>query len=207
MDIKQALLQLDPEDGELWTDDGPNGMDGLPLVDVMKKLTGLKDLTRKQITDANPEFCRGKAKVRNDKDAKENEKENGKEGNEDSKEKPEETKEVAVTKESLDQEIAELTIERDLLDTKIAVLQQRRDFLQQREYHTNQGSSVSNRLAYIKSQNEDRIAKATRAARIQAVIGEDAVGTGKSKLDDVLSKRPGSGSNTRPAPRTPNNPR
>lgn len=51
--IKAALSQLDPENSDHWTSDGA------PRVDVVAKLSGLEELTRKEITHAAPEFMRG----------------------------------------------------------------------------------------------------------------------------------------------------
>ena len=60
--VIQALERLDPERDGHWTSDG------LPREDVMRQLTGNPELTRQNITYANPKFCRGKAKVRNSND-------------------------------------------------------------------------------------------------------------------------------------------
>lgn len=51
MDIKQALAQLDPANDSQWTSDG------LPVIAVVSDLVGVK-VTRKQITEAAPEFIR-----------------------------------------------------------------------------------------------------------------------------------------------------
>lgn len=53
MEIKQALGQLDPHDPDHWTGDG------LPRIDVMRKLTGVAKLTRQEITNGDPAFTRG----------------------------------------------------------------------------------------------------------------------------------------------------
>lgn len=50
--ILEALKDLDHANNEHWT------ADGLPRVDVMKELTGLADLTRQQLTEAEPTFMR-----------------------------------------------------------------------------------------------------------------------------------------------------
>lgn len=52
MDIKEALEQLNHEDDDSWTEDG------LPKVEVVRKITG-SDVTRREITDAAPGFRRG----------------------------------------------------------------------------------------------------------------------------------------------------
>ena len=51
MDIKQALQKLDFENDEHWTSDG------LPMISALKEITGT-ELTRQQITQADPEFNR-----------------------------------------------------------------------------------------------------------------------------------------------------
>lgn len=55
MMIREALQQVDPMNDAQWTSDG------LPLVDVVRELTGNELLTRKEITDADPGFCREEA--------------------------------------------------------------------------------------------------------------------------------------------------
>lgn len=52
MSIAEALAQLDPENDEHWTSDG------LPRIDVVQKVAGLKKLSRQEITDADPNFTR-----------------------------------------------------------------------------------------------------------------------------------------------------
>lgn len=51
-DILEALATLDHEDPKHWTDDGA------PLVEVVSELVG-SEVTRKEITDAAPNFARG----------------------------------------------------------------------------------------------------------------------------------------------------
>lgn len=52
MSIKISLDKLDPANEEHWTSDG------LPRLDVLKKMSGNVNLTRKQVTDADPSFTR-----------------------------------------------------------------------------------------------------------------------------------------------------
>ncbi len=54
MDIKQALASLDPSDDEVWTDDG------LPRVDAVAEIMD-EQVTRQQITDADPMLSRSSA--------------------------------------------------------------------------------------------------------------------------------------------------
>lgn len=56
-EIKTALQTMDHEDGSLWC------KDGLPKMSVIEKLVGDKSITRQDVTDADPEFCRDAAKV------------------------------------------------------------------------------------------------------------------------------------------------
>lgn len=50
--IRSAALQLDPEDDAHWT------ADGLPRIDVLEELTGLKNLLRADVTTALPQITR-----------------------------------------------------------------------------------------------------------------------------------------------------
>lgn len=56
MQILQALSLLDPENNDHWT------ADGLPRLDQLSKLSGAK-FTRKDVTNADPEFNREKASL------------------------------------------------------------------------------------------------------------------------------------------------
>lgn len=47
MELKEAILSLDPKKDEVWTENG------LPKIEVIKELTG-KSFSRKEITDAAP---------------------------------------------------------------------------------------------------------------------------------------------------------
>lgn len=53
--ITQALSQLDPADNAHWT------ADGMPRMDVVEKLVGDSSITRKNVTDAAPDFTRDTA--------------------------------------------------------------------------------------------------------------------------------------------------
>lgn len=53
MEIKEALSKLDHDDDDAWTGDG------LPRIDVIVRMTGVKDIKRQDITDADPKFQRG----------------------------------------------------------------------------------------------------------------------------------------------------
>ncbi len=52
MSIKNSLAKLDPTNEDHWTSDG------LPRLEVLKKISGDATLTRKQVTDADPSFSR-----------------------------------------------------------------------------------------------------------------------------------------------------
>ncbi len=58
MNIVDALANLEPSDDSHWTDNG------LPRMDMLQKLTNTPDLTRKQVTDAAPDFTRASAQAR-----------------------------------------------------------------------------------------------------------------------------------------------
>ena len=51
MTIKEALQKLDPKNDEHWT------QDGMPKLDVLSEIAGVK-VTRKEATEAAPEFVR-----------------------------------------------------------------------------------------------------------------------------------------------------
>lgn len=55
MKLEEAILKLDHQNDDHWTDDG------MPRVDVLKEMTGDANLSRKQITDAAPNLKRGEA--------------------------------------------------------------------------------------------------------------------------------------------------
>ncbi|KKM89468.1 hypothetical protein LCGC14_1248370 [marine sediment metagenome] len=57
MNIKGALELLDPEDGSLWT------KSGLPKLNVIEVIVG-EPVIRQDVTDADPEFCRSEAAIR-----------------------------------------------------------------------------------------------------------------------------------------------
>ena len=53
MEIKEALTKLAHDDDDNWT------ADGAPRVDVVARMTGIADLKRQDIVDADPNFMRG----------------------------------------------------------------------------------------------------------------------------------------------------
>ncbi|AAT69545.1 gp69 [Alphaproteobacteria phage PhiJL001] len=52
MEIVEALAKLDHKNDDHWT------QDGLPRIEVVANISGIKDLKRGQITDAAPDFVR-----------------------------------------------------------------------------------------------------------------------------------------------------
>jgi hypothetical protein len=156
MTIKEALTSLNPEIGDQWTDDG------LPLVELMRKLTGNDKLSRQEITDADLEFCRDKACVRNNYELQPTKGE---------------TPKVTTTKHDLDQAIQVLTEKRDALNRDIDRLQRQRDLMQEGEYRDdNEISDMQGRVNYIAKQREIRAERVTRSkSLLQGLDPKDLV--------------------------------
>lgn len=57
-DIKQTLSRLDPADDSQWTGDG------LPRLEVVERLSGLRGVKRQMVTEADPELTRETAAAR-----------------------------------------------------------------------------------------------------------------------------------------------
>lgn len=141
VDITSALEQLNLEDDSQWTSDG------LPKIDVMRELTGDKDLTRKQLTEAAPQFTRDTA-------SKEPE--------------PEQDIEANPTDliKSLDVKIADLMVQRDDIDNEINKLSIERDSFQETKFRDSSSKAgMQGRLDYIAQQNKTREEKALRGRR------------------------------------------
>lgn len=149
MEIKEALAQLDPENDAQWTNYG------LPLVDVMRTLTGNEELTRQLITEAEPEFNREAARA-----ARPVQEEVEAEAEVEAPAKPQ--PQLAV----LDGEIQDLLKEKNELDKKIVALSRKRDAVQEREFRTRTPEdNIRSIQTYIKSQAQARMDRATNRQR------------------------------------------
>jgi len=173
--IQDALRFLDPEDDNNWT------QDGLPRMDIMERLLDNKDLNRQDVTDADPEFCREKARAM---------REELKDGLQERKqEDAQETAQVVETTVSLDEEIAQLTIKREAVDKEIRTLQNRRDRLEQvrAKTHNAKADTVA-RQEFVASQTKLRGERAQRGRLIMQVVGKDAINP-KSRLDQAMARK------------------
>lgn len=208
--IQAALGTLDPENDDLWT------AEGLPRMDVIEKLVGGTAPTRKQITEADPEFSRDTAKVRNvttaqeqlDAEIKRLEEQERKD-HEDTPEKERETKaqispeeELAATIVALGAEIDEMTSNRSVIDKLLDQMKKQMSNLQAKALigNTPKADTIA-RMLHIKSQNELRVARHAKGRSIMALIGKDGMNP-KSRLDQAYSRKTQRGTK-RPKPRTP----
>lgn len=171
MDIKEALIQLDPEMNEQWTEDG------LPLVDSVKELTGNEELTRQDITDADPTFNRDLARSRPIKNS-------GGEpptppGLDDS-----------VTKRELDDQINELGVELTEIQNHIALLTKERNRIQQKEFNDRSAASDTlGRMKYIRSQSDLRRKRHDESQLALKALGGVANVDPRSRLDQAFSRK------------------
>lgn len=188
--ITDALAFLDPEDDGNWT------QDGLPRMDVMEKLLDNRDLNRQDVTDADPEFNRDKAR------AMRKEKEDGKQEEAPEAEAQEvEEAEEADTTESLDQEIAELQKERSLLDKEIDALVALRDKLEDaKAAGRTEKSNMHSVQEFIKSQHQLRAERAKRSRLVMQVVGKAAIDP-LSKLDRAFARKTARGTRRPPVRR------
>lgn len=185
--ITDALAFLDPEDDGNWT------QDGLPRMDVMEKLLDNRDLNRQDVTDADPEFNRDKAR------AMRKEKEDGKQ--EEAPEAEAQEVEEADTTESLDQEIAELQKERSLLDKEIDALVALRDKLEDaKAAGRTEKSNMHSVQEFIKSQHQLRAERAKRSRLIMQVVGKVAIDP-LSELDRAFARKTARGTRRPPVRR------
>ena len=154
--IKQVLLNLDQDNDDNWTEDG------LPRLDVVSEELGEK-VSRKEVTDAFPDFVRGyespeedSVGAEEDEDQEEDEAEEDQPGPESD---PEEETVVAFDRrlEELSQQIKNLQDEYHQTQIK------RDDFVQRSQ---NGGEPDTNGKAiqrYLKAQNKVRAERANRS--------------------------------------------
>lgn len=200
--LKDALESLDPANDAQWT------ADGLPRMDVIEKLIDDKAVTRKDVTEADPEFCRWVATVRRDeaKEAKEAE-----EKQDDThpemqtqtqapKIDPEEQLRADIT--ALDEQIRELGVEKNAIDKIIIKTQSQRDALQEKSFGSHSAKEDTKaRMVFIKSQNQARAERYARGRKILQIIGKDGLNP-KCKLDQAMTRKTARGTR-RPPARTP----
>ncbi len=167
MTIKEALMHLDPTDDAQWTSDG------LPLVDVVRGLTGNQELTRKEITDVDPEFCRDKAVVKEQAPAKPK------------------TRDEALQEEQavLDQEIATIIEQRNGLEAILVEKQRRWAVIQAHFERRKTGASdTQSRLDYIRSQLKLRMERAQRSQQVLKGLDLNVVNA-KAPIDQAMARK------------------
>lgn len=198
--LKDALESLDPANDAQWT------ADGLPRMDVVETLIDDKAITRKDVTEADPELCREVATKRREEAQKAKEAE---EKQDDTPEVQAETERKIDPQEQLraaiillDEQIKELGIEKNAIDKIIHKTQQQRDALQQRSFGSHSAAEDTKaRMAFIKSQNKARAERYERGRRILQIVGKDGLNP-KCRLDQAMTRKTARGMR-RPAARTP----
>lgn len=167
MTIKEALSHLDPTDEAQWTSDG------LPLVEVVRGLTSNQELTRKDITDADPGFCRDKAKVKEEEPVKPK------------------TRDETLREEQkqLTEEIAAITEQRNLLEATLVVKQRRLAVIRSHFERQQSGAKdTQSRLDYINRQFELRMERARRSQQVLKGLDPDAVNA-KAPIDQAMARK------------------
>ena len=172
--IQNILLTMDPTNDEQWTEDGA------PVLSLFPEGT-----TRKEVTDAAPEFSREYAAEMLGKNAKDSRDEDG-DGEVDAMEN------YRAKMNELTAETTELSKQRKQLDTQIAknqhALAVMAEFIQR---NTPKSSDQAQRMAYIASQNKARAERAEQAQKLrEAGIGQllqDA--NVKSPLDAAMNAK------------------
>lgn len=152
--IKEALEILDPADDEQWTEDG------LPLVEIVRELTGNQNLKRKDITDAAPLFTRENS-----------------EPNED-------------LLKVVDAEIEELIAKRDEIANRLHRLFQRRNQLyNEKARSTTPAKEAEARQAFIKRQNQNRQERHAKVQALLATGLKPSDLDPRTPLDQAFAKK------------------
>jgi len=211
--IREALSVLEPSQDEQWT------ADGLPRMDVIETLVGDKEITRKDVTDADPEFCREEAQKRLDdaqraleEAAAEADSEENPDGLQETEKAETQTAPVDPAKdkgEIVQDELQEVSEQIEELLGHQAEIQQAIDQLQRKQaklQRTKQAMSTPEedmkaRMAFIQSQGAQRAKRFEKGRQILRVIGKEGL-TPMSQLDQAMSRKTARGAQ-RPQPRTP----
>jgi len=200
--LKDALESLDPANDAQWT------ADGLPRMDVVEILIDNKAITRKEVTEADPEFCREVATQRREEAQKAKEAEEKQDGT-----RPEMQTQTQAPKIDpqeqlraniviLDEQIRELGVEKNAIDKIITKAQCQRDALQQKSFGSHSAKEDTKaRMAFIKSQNKARAERYERGRKILQIVGKDGLNP-KCKLDQAMTRKTARGTR-RPPARTP----
>ncbi len=221
MTLNEALGALDPENEYLWTEEG------LPRMEAIERLLVDRSVSRKDVTDADPEFCRDVARVRceakrlaeaeakipNDElsgaetspraEAKAERDNDGLQ-----KERKAQTQEVDPEEKlradilAVSGEIETLLSERVEVDKAIDQLKKFQARLQVKSFEQHSATAdMKARMAYIHSQNEQRNKRYEKGRKVLAALGKDGLNP-MSRLDQAMRRKTGRGTR-RPPPRTP----
>lgn len=210
--LNDALGFLNPEDDSNWTHDG------LPRMDVIEKLMDDKSISRKDVTEADPEFCREVAVQRraakaiaeaeaaladgeNQDDDSTEMQAQGRETQAQGQVNPEEALRDAI--QEIAQEIENLTAERAEVNKAIDALTKRQKALQNKSQgqHSAKADTVA-RMEFIASQTAQRARRYEKGRKILQIIGKDGLNP-QSRLDQAMRRKTQRGTR-RPPPRTPN---
>lgn len=216
MTINEALGHINPSDDAHWTSDG------LPRMEVIEQMVGTHSITRKEVTDSHPEFCRewlidniakAKAHVESEAEAAKEESDNepstqsmsrGQERRETETQTPQvspeealkaQIQEVGQAIEDLAKEEATIGKQKDALIKLLSQLQHKTF-----EQHS-AAADTKARMVFIKSQQEQRAGRHARGRKIMALIGKDSINP-QSKIDQAMRRKTARGMK-RPPARTP----
>jgi len=178
MTIKEALMHLDPTDDAQWTSDG------LPLVEVVRGLTGNETLTRKEISEADPAFCRDNATVTNEQPEPA---------------KPKTRDETLLAEMTqLEAELNELTRQQSQIEGQIVDKQRRWSVIRAHFDRQQSGSKdMQARIDYIKRQAELRAERAQKSKELLKGLDPKLL-SGQAPLDAAMARKNTRGT-TRPS--------
>ncbi len=194
--ITEALGLIDPADDYQWTSEG------LPRMEVIERMVGDRAITRKEVTDTDPEFCREVAAQRQSGPVTQNgaEAPNNGPDPEVQEQDPEEVVRDALL--AVSTEIEALTVERAEIDKAIdqqKLQQQKLQHLSQSQHSAT--ADMKARIAFVHSQNDQRAKRFEKGRKIMAVIGKHGLNP-LSRLDQAMRRKTARGTR-RPPPRTP----
>lgn len=189
MEIAEALKKLDPSDDSQWN------ADGLPGLDIMKTLTGRPKLSRREITEAIPEFTKDTAGKVFDKPLEE------------LADKPPEPVMSALDeadkileellpkatsidrKKEIDERINDLNQQKGVIELEVDVLLREQTRLQTSQFVDNSAAADTKaRLYYVAQQNRIRAEKAKRGRAFLESGANLADINPKSALDQAFSR-------------------
>jgi len=180
--IAEAISILDHNDDELWT------ADGLPRMDVIENLIGDASIIRKDVTDADPEFCREVCQQRYEdaqaavEDAQAAADKIDEEIEDEQEDKQEEAQKVNPEEAIRDeiQEVGKAIAEIALEQAELAKASDKLKKLQARlqtktlEQHTPEADTKA-RMVFIKSQHQQLMKRVEKGRKIFEVLGKDGI--------------------------------